>query len=746
MTGFDHLYPTLQHHIVSTLGWPGLRPLQDASVEPLLAGEDALLLAPTAGGKTEAASFPVLTRMANEDWRGVSVLYICPLKALLNNLEERLRTYAGWIGRTVGIWHGDVTTSSRRRMQTTARPDILLTTPESLESMMVSTGVNDQEFLGDVRTVIIDEVHAFAGDDRGWHLSAVLSRLEHTVGHTLQRIGMSATVGNPEDLLEWLQGGARSAASRTGRVIAPGVVLPGAGISPAIGPDAPEIRVDRLESFDQVATLLSKLYVGEKRLVFVDSRKNVEILGSLLEEKGVKVSLSHSSLSASERARSEAAFAEETDCVIIATSTLELGIDIGNLDRVIQVGAPRTVSSFLQRLGRTGRRAGTSRNCLFIALPGASSVDRDDQDEMLLQILGLLSAWSAGFVEPVIPPPLPLHIAAQQFLAAALSRGAFSTVDWRDIWAGTSLMDEAVLESDANEVLNYLITSGMLETDAELAFIGEAAEKAFGSRHFMELLSAFTAAPLFTVLDGRTEIGMVEDRLIASLEDTDGENVLALAGRNWKIISIDFKRKVIHTEPSTKQGVARWGSSGPSFGYDVAQGMRRVILGEDPAGVQLTSRAAEALDGVRAWWSPTVSASSDAVFLPVGHYRPEQAEWWTWCGTGRNQQVKAALAASASHGDALPGEHDFSADGLTGGIADDAQLAPMDQAARYDRLRVFPEATPAHVRSRISWYDSLPTAERPQPYVSPKAVYGLKFSAALPEDKAREILARRSLE
>ncbi|CUU65387.1 DEAD/DEAH box helicase [Corynebacterium variabile] len=741
MTGFDHLYPTLQHHIVSTLGWPGLRPLQDASVEPLTAGEDALLLAPTAGGKTEAASFPVLTRMATEGWRGVSVLYICPLKALLNNLEVRLRTYAGWIGRTVGIWHGDVTTSARRRMHTGLRPDILLTTPESLESMMVSTGVNDRDFLGDVKTVIIDEVHAFAGDDRGWHLSAVLSRLEHAVGHPLQRIGMSATVGNPEDLLEWLQGGARSATTRTGRVIAPGVVLPGAGISPAAGPDAPEIRVDRLASFDQVATLLSKLYVGEKRLVFVDSRKDVEILGHALEECGVKVFLSHSSLSASERARSEAAFAEETDCVIVATSTLELGIDIGNLDRVIQVGAPRTVSSFLQRLGRTGRRAGTSRNCLFIALPGPDSIDRDDQDEMLLQIMGLLSAWAAGFVEPVIPPPLPLHIAAQQFLAAALSRGAFSTVTWRAIWDGTPLMDDAVLECDAFEILDHLITSGMLETDGETAFIGEAAEKAFGRRHFMELLSAFTAAPLFTVLDGRTEIGMVEDRLVASLEETDGENILALAGRNWKIISIDFKRKIIHTEPSTKQGVARWGSSGPAFGYDVAQGMRRVVLGESVPGVLLTGRAAEALEGVRAWWSPTVSTSSDAVFLPVGHYNPEQAEWWAWCGTGRNQQVKAALGASASHGDALPGHLGFVDDG----IADDAQLAPLDQAARYDRLRVFPEVTPAQVRSRISWYDTLPVAERPQPYVSPKAVYGLKFNAALPEEEARAILARRSL-
>lgn len=722
--GFDSLHPTLQHHIVSTLGWPGLRPLQDEAAAPLADGKDALLLAPTAGGKTEAASFPVLTRMAENDWRGVSVLYICPLKALLNNLVPRLEQYAGWVGRTVGVWHGDVSTSARRRMQTTQRPDILLTTPESLESMMISTGVNDREFLGDVQTVIIDEVHAFAGDDRGWHLSAVLARLEHALGHTVQRIGMSATVGNPDDLLTWLQGGRRSAASRTGSVIAPGVVLPGQSSSPGAAADAPDITVDRLEDYDQVATLLSKLYVGEKRLVFVDARRNVEVLGGLLDERGVKVYLSHSSLSASERARSEAAFADETDCVIVATSTLELGIDIGNLDRVIQVGAPRTVSSFLQRLGRTGRRTGTSRNCLFISVPNTG---RPDAEEPLLQTMGLLSAWSAGFVEPVLPPPLPLHIAAQQFLAAALSRGAFNRHDWREIWSGTSLMDNDVLESDAGEVLNHLVAEGMLETDGDILFVGEAAEKAFGRRHFMDLLSAFTSPPLFTVLDGRTEIGMVEDRLIASMMEDDStgskrrELVLALAGRNWKIISIDYKRRIVYTEPSDKHGMARWGSSGPSFGYEVAQGMRRVILGENPAGVTLTGRAKNALEDIRSWWSPTVSATSEGVYMPSGRANSGQAEWWSWCGTGRNQQVLAAMGRSD----------------------DQPQLAPMDQAARYDRLRVFPETSSSDIRERIDWYDALPATERPLPYVSPKAVYGLKFNAALPDEVARMILARR---
>ncbi|MGO1950141.1 MAG: DEAD/DEAH box helicase [Mycobacteriaceae bacterium] len=727
MPGFSSLHPILQHHIVSTLGWQGLRPLQEEAVTPLTAGDDALLLAPTAGGKTEAASFPVLSRMTTEDWHGVSVLYICPLKALLNNLEERLRLYSGWVSRTVGVWHGDITSSARRRMQTSDRPDILLTTPESLESMMVSTSVNHREFLGSVQTVIIDEVHAFAGDDRGWHLSAVLARLEHSVGHTVQRIGMSATVGNPDSLLEWLQGGPRAAASRAGQVIAPGVVLPGSGDSPAAGPDAPEIRVDRLADMSQVATLLSKLYVGEKRLVFVDSRKNVEVLGKLLDDLGVTVFLSHSSLSASERARSEEAFTDETDCVIVATSTLELGIDIGNLDRAIQVGAPRTVSSFLQRLGRTGRRAGTSRNCLFIALPTDSV--RGDEDTMLLQIMGLLSAWAAGFVEPVVPPPVPLHIAAQQFLAAALSSGAINTETWREIWAGTHLMDSNVLERDAQDVLDHLVSTGMLETDGALAFIGEAAEKEFGRRHFMSLLSAFTSPPLFTVLDGRTEIGMVEDRLIASMKEGDDESgdgrggmVIALAGRNWKIIHIDYDRKVVHVEPSATAGMARWGSSGPSFGAEVAQGMRRVVLGENPTGVLLTERATNTLEGIRRWWSPMVSPTSDAVFLPTGHANRDQAEWWNWAGTGRNHQIIAAMGASGSAG---------------------SQLAPLDQAGRYDRLRVFPDNTPAEIRERLAWYDSLPADSRPVPYVSPKAVYGLKFNAALPDDVARMILARR---
>lgn len=162
----DLLHPGLVHHVVNTLGWPRLRTLQEEAITPLTDGADAVLIAPTAGGKTEAACFPLLSRMAQEKWEGTSVLYVCPLKALLNNLLPRLETYTSWLGRTAALWHGDVTHSCRKRILR-ERPDVLLTTPESLEAMLVSANVDHRAFFSGLRAIVVDEVHAFAGDDRG---------------------------------------------------------------------------------------------------------------------------------------------------------------------------------------------------------------------------------------------------------------------------------------------------------------------------------------------------------------------------------------------------------------------------------------------------------------------------------------------------------------------------------------------------------------------------------------------------
>ena len=319
MTAFEKLDPLVQHHIVNTLGWRELRPLQEQSIEPIQSGEHCLLLAPTAGGKTEAAIFPVLSRICSENWTGLSVLYICPLRALLNNLHVRLEEYCNMVGRRCGLWHGDVGESEKNRIRG-HYPDILLTTPESLEVMLISARPEAREMLKGVRLVVIDEIHAFAGDDRGWHLLAVLERIGRLAGRELQRIGLSATVGNPEELLEWM-GGHCEGSKR--------VLNPQAQASAA----ETDVRLDYVGSLQNAAIVISRLHRGEKRLVFCDSRARVEELGNELRRLGVSTFLSHSSLSRVEQRSAEEAFAQAQDCVIVATSTLELGIDVGDLDR-----------------------------------------------------------------------------------------------------------------------------------------------------------------------------------------------------------------------------------------------------------------------------------------------------------------------------------------------------------------------------------------------------------------------------
>jgi ATP-dependent Lhr-like helicase len=307
----NRLHPILLHHIVNTLGWPQLRLLQTAAIAPIMDGDDALLLAPTAGGKTEAACFPLLSVMEQRRWTGVSVLYLCPLKALLNNLVDRIAAYAQWLGRRAELWHGDTTESARRRIRTDP-PDILLTTPESLEAMLIGFTTDHGHLLGAVHAVVVDEVHAFAGDDRGWHLLAVLERLSRVAGRPIQRVALSATVGNPEQLLYWLQGA--QSGKRPGHVVAPEVPPnPAAAAAPPTG----EVELDYVGSLENAAKVISALHRGEKRLVFCESRRQVEQLGAALRERGVTAFLSHASLSLEERRRSEQAFAEARDCVII---------------------------------------------------------------------------------------------------------------------------------------------------------------------------------------------------------------------------------------------------------------------------------------------------------------------------------------------------------------------------------------------------------------------------------------------
>ncbi|AUS80420.1 ATP-dependent helicase [Actinoalloteichus sp. AHMU CJ021] len=606
------LHPVVVHHVVNTLGWRTLRPLQEQAIEPVLNGKDALLLAPTAGGKTEAAFLPVLSAMEDQGWTGVSVLFLCPLKALLNDLLPRLASYGSWVGRRVDLWHGDVSTSKRRKILRDP-PDVLLTTPESLESMLVSPNVDHHRFLSGVRAVVIDEVHAFAGDDRGWHLLAVLERLSVLTQRPIQRIGLSATVGNPSELLAWMQGSGQGA--RPGIVVAPHSTA-------RTGPPPGDIELDYVGSVDNAAAVIAALHRGEKRLVFCDSRQLVEEIGAALRARGVTTHLSHASLSLDERRRAERAFADSRDCVIVATSTLELGIDVGDLDRVVQINTPSTVASFLQRLGRSGRRAGTTRNCLFLAI----------REEALLWSSALLLLWGRGYVEAVQPPADPRHIIAQQTLALCLQEQAIDRATWQHAWN-----DLPPFDSGADAVLGYLLGEGFIEQDGPMMFIGPEAERRFGRRNFMDMTAVFTAPPQFTVLEGRREVGRADPALLT--EKVEGPRLLLLAGRSWKVTWIDWKRRRCFVEPADYGGRARWlapGTGGVSFA--MARAARDVLLGADPP-VVLTQRAQRLLSELRDDRDGSVHPA--ATVITRSHHA---TRWWTWAGFRANATLTASLA------------------------------------------------------------------------------------------------------
>ncbi|HEX5493845.1 MAG TPA: DEAD/DEAH box helicase [Mycobacteriales bacterium] len=680
--GLDRLHPVLVHHLVNTLGWRTLRPLQDAAAGPVRDGDDAVLVAPTAGGKTEAAVFPLLTAMEEQGWTGLSVVYLCPLRALLNNLGPRLERYTGWLGRRVAVWHSDVAASARRRILADP-PDVLLTTPESVEAMLISIRVEQRRLFAGLRAVVVDEAHAFAADDRGWHLLAVLERLTVLTGRPLQRVALSATVGNPDGLLHWVQGSGRG--TRPGRVVAP---EPPPAAAPGGRPDG-QVELDYVGSVHNAARVIAALHQGEKRLVFADSRRLVEELGAALRAGGVTTFLSHASLAADERRRAEQAFAEARDCVIVATSTLELGVDVGDLDRVIQIDAPGSVASFLQRLGRAGRRAGTQRNCLFLALDHPS----------LVAAAGLLVLWGSGYVEPVEPPPEPRHIVAQQLLALCLQDGGIGGSLWPSAWNGLAPFDRS-----AAPIVAYLREQGFVDADGDRLIVGPAAEERFGRRHFMGMTAVFTAPPQFTVLSGRTEIGRTDPALLT--DKIDGSRRLLLGGRSWQVTWVDWKRRRCFVTPAEGGGRARWHTPGvTAASFALTRAARDVLLGTDPP-VELTARAVRALAEVREAMLATVHPGGTVIAR-----HGDDVRWWTWAGYRAN----ATLAATLS------------------GLADDAQR--VDDTS----LRLRTDLTPAIWKAGV--------ADAPDrlclPEVDTRALTGLKFSEALPPRLAEATLATR---
>ena len=681
MSAFEQLHPALQHHVVNALGWRSLRPLQEAAIEPVMAGSHCLLLAPTAGGKTEAAVFPLLSRMLREDWQGVSLLYVCPLRALLNDLHQRLEFLAGLVGRQCAVWHGDVTTGTRNRIRRD-RPDILLTTPESLEGMLVSCRTDHAWLFADLRAVVVDEIHAFAGDDRGWHLACVLERLGRVAGRELQRIGLSATVGNPDALLEWYAGHCEGAR----QVIAIRADAAAAGI---------DVQVDYVASLENAVTVVSRLHRGEKRLIFCDSRARVEQLGALLRDAGVTTFVTHSSLSGPERRRAEQGFVATTDCVMVATSALELGIDIGDLDRVIQIDAPSTVASFLQRVGRTGRRPGTRRNCLFLALSAPT----------LVQTAALVDLWTEGFVEPITPPAVPYHVFVQQLLAIILQEHGLPNGEWSE-WIGRVQGVSGLPHLRA--LVAHMLETHVLAEDQGVLGLGEQGERSYGFRNFMDLLSVFTSPPLFLVRHGRREIGFVGS---TAFNRGDEPTVLLLAGRAWRVTRIDWMRLVADAEPCDQPGRSSWSGLPAALSPTLCRAIRRVLCGD---GVH-PSWSRRAREGIQEARTEHAFLAQEGVVLQK---REDATRVWTFAGRRANTTIALAM-------ERLSGRH-CRAENL---------FLDADTTVTADVLKQAADLLGAD--------GSYPEALRA---VCPASLDDLKFSEALPPDLVFELYCARTLD
>ncbi len=609
MSAFDQLHPALQYHVVNSLGWSSLRPTQLQAIEPILSGVHCLLLAPTAGGKTEAAIIPVLSRMLTQAWPGVSVIYVCPIKALLNNLEQRLSHYAGLVGRRVAVWHGDVSQSKKGHALKDA-PDILLTTPESLEGMLVSTRIDRQVWFGNLRVVIADELHAFAADDRGWHLRAVLHRLQQYVPHEMQRLGLSATVSNPEQLLDWF--------APTGLKQVVG--------SASVSTDA-DVTVDFVGSLTNAATVIARLHRGSKRLVFCDSRSSAEQLTSLLRAQGVRTFLSHASLSHSERKLAETAFAEEKDCVIVATSTLELGIDVGDLDHVIQIDAPATVSSFLQRMGRTGRRDGARRSCLFLCT----------NDDSLMLAMGICRLWNQAWVEAAYPPPEPWALVAQQAMVATLERAQWPRQELIALLCGAF---PEITRQGIKDVIDHMVVSSYLMDTHGVLQIGPATEKQFGRAHYKDLLASFSGTQLLLGRCGGAEVGYIDPTMLAGDKPPP---LILLAGKSWRITEVDWKRQTVWLEPAKEGGSARWTGSGRTLSREIAQGILHALRQGAGEHTVISKRARLEIEQI----SEDLPGTGHDGALSVIRNEAGAVRLWTFAGTRANRTLARQIQSLA---------------------------------------------------------------------------------------------------
>ena len=520
------LFPRIDPRLAEAVARRGITEpteIQQLALPVLESDADALLISPTGTGKTEAALLPLLSRRLAAPSEPISILYVTPLRALNRDLEHRLVSLVREVGLTAAVRHGD-TPSAARTAQSRHPPDLLLTTPETLQILLV--GRHLRAALAHVRTIVIDEVHELVGSDRGAQLALTLERLDALTGIRVRRIGLSATIGNPEEVARFLSPEPRPIEIRIAaqrRAIELSAQRPRDDRPPLDPALVRELKADPV-LLGGLREVEEEIRAHRTTLVFVNTRPTAEGLGARLQRLApdLAVAVHHGSLSREVREEAEQAFREGRLRALVATSSLELGIDIGAVDHVVQFGSPHQVGRLVQRVGRSGHRLGRTIHGTVLAL------DDDDLEEAAV----LARLADAGQVEPVRWRTRNRLAAAQQIVATIRAEG---TVD-RDrlvevLRHATAVRD--LTEAEWSELIEYLVGLGLARASERRLGPGR------GTLHrFYASLSLIPDERTYRLRDIATRrlIGTLDERFVLTQILSQPEEIFLLHGRTWKVV------------------------------------------------------------------------------------------------------------------------------------------------------------------------------------------------------------------
>lgn len=509
--------------LITERAWSSLTDIQRRAIPEILEGKNVLLIAPTGHGKTEAAIIPILDMMLRTRARPVSVLYVTPLRALINDLTERIRWWASRLGFIVARKHGDVPQKERNKRHKHV-PHIMVLTPESLE-IDLDWAPRFRRYYENVRWVVIDEVHELASSKRGVQLSVLLERLRDLTGYDFQTVGLSATVGDPERVARLIFG----SSERSSSVI--------------VAPSCKDIRIaidasdhDSSDPWEAVGRRIVE-YIKGPTLVFVNSRFAAERLGEIVERLGLNgIYVHHSSVSRELRREAEKRLKDGSINAVVCTRTLELGIDVGSVKRVIQIRPTGSVSSLLQRVGRSGHNVGESSEGVLIALDGLE----------VLEAVATAVLAVKGDVEPSTIIEKPLDVLARQMVAMTMQYGA---VDPERMYSviRRAYPFRTLTPDEFRAVLDYLLSTELLtrSRDGKLR-LGpsfhklwrfDTKDKKWWAKNFAEFFSMIGERDSFAVKHENGTIGDV-DALYVYKYLRVGDKI-RLGGTVWKVIDID---------------------------------------------------------------------------------------------------------------------------------------------------------------------------------------------------------------